>query len=398
MRHDQFMLSGKDVCGWACEMLLSALSLIGWVSSGGSVNPLMLVQLLVRASAERRSFDAMGQLAKNLPCVETLRKALLRLLPATMPELEPVIIEALHAKLPKALKYRPRTMAIDLHTKPYYGDPTTPGTYRGQRKASTKTFFAYATLLAIRKGMTFTVALVPVVPGQELVVIIDQLLAQAAAKGLKPRRLLLDRGFYSARVMLDLQAKGIPFVIPMIRRGQSGRTQAECTATEQFFVAGCQGWTVYSWKARIRTAGRQAGSRTPVTIDVCMVPRKEGGRPLVFACFGLRTMEPQAVAACYRRRFRIETSYRQMREGLAMTCSKNPVYRLLLVLIALVLRNLWVYLHWTVFAVRRPGKKRTLQLKLLRARTMLHCLIRYLDTVLAIATSVPIPNPMATAA
>jgi Transposase DDE domain len=403
MRHGQCTLSCKHVCGYATNLLVGALSSIGWVTGAATVEPLLLVQLLVRAGAERRSLEAIALLAQDIPCAQTIRNALAKLLPKTTAELRPVIVAALHQRLPKTLKRRPRTMAIDMHNKPYYGDKKTPGTYRGQPKASTKTFFAYATLLVIRKGQTYTVGLVSIVNGEELTGIIDQLLAQAASQGLRPRRLLLDRGFYAAKVMLHLQQRLLPFVMPMIRRGKAGQTKNACTGTAPFFVKGRRGWAKYHWEARLRDGGRK-GARTPVTTDVCMVPpatprRPNGkGTPLVFACYGMKQLAPTAVATLYRKRFRIETSYRQMREGLAMTCSKNPVYRLLLVLIALVLRNLWVWLHWTRLACRGPNGERVLRLALMRGRRMLHCLVRYLDYKLGIPKNIAIPNPAAPAA
>jgi IS4 transposase len=112
----------------------------------------------------------------------------------------------------------------------------------------------------------------------------------------------------------------------------------------------------------------------------------------------MKKMAPAAVAALYRKRFRIETSYRQMHEGLALTTSKDPVYRLLLILIAFVLRNLWVWLHWKRLAARSPDGKRVLRLELLRARKMMHCLIRYLDSQLGIQQNIVIPNPAAATA
>jgi hypothetical protein len=403
MRHAQSTLSCRDVCGFATNMLLAALGGIGWVCGAATVEPLLLVQLLVRAGAERRSLEAIAGLARDIPSVQTMRNALAKLLPKTTAELDPVIVAALHQKLPKSLSRRARTMAIDFHNKPFYGNKKTPGTYRGQPKASTKIFFAYATLLVIRKGQTYTVGLVPVLNSDELTSVIDQLLRQAALKGLQPRRLLLDRGFYAAKVMLHLQQQQIPFVMPMIRRGKSGPTKKACTGTAQFFVKGRKGWTKYTWEARIRTGGRKGpkGPRTKVTTDVCMVPRpkaKGKATPWVFACHGMDKMPGKEIAALYRLRFRIETSYRQMHEGLAQTCSTEPVYRLLLVLIAFVLRNLWVWLHWTLLAGRDKHGKRVLRLGVMRARRMLHCIVRYLDHKLGMPKNIVIPNPAAPAA
>lgn len=335
---------GNDVCSWACNVLHTALRQTGWSASLGSLSLMTLVQLLLHAAVERRSLHAIASRLTKLPGAETIRLLLYRWLPATTTQLQPVITATLSQKLPKALSRRERTMAIDIHTRPFYGDKSTPGTWRSQPKASTKTFFAYATLMVIRKGLTFTVGIVPVVNGNDWPVVIDQLLAQAWAMNLKPRRLLLDRGFYSAQVMLHLQQRNLPYVMPMIQRGMKGKTKATSTATRQFFIKRRRGWDRYTWDARVRKTGKQAGSRTSVTTDVCMAPRP-GKVPLVFACHGLTHMVPAELAKIYRRRFRIETSYRQMHEGLAMTCSKNAVYRLLLVLLGCLLRNLWLWLN-----------------------------------------------------
>lgn len=394
MRRNQCTLSGKSVSGFVVNILQGAFRGLQWVGHA-SVTSLLLVQVLVRASAERRSLDAISRSLGNAPSVETIRKALLSWLPASTEAFEPVIPQALHGKLPRALNRRPRTMAIDFHEKPYYGDKQTPGIRRGKPKASTKRFFVYATLMVIRMGMTFTVGLVHVPPGADLTTIIDKLLQQAAVHGLKPKKLLLDRGFYGAKVMLDLQERKIPFVMPMIRRGKSGQRVADCTGTAQFFVKGREGWAKYEWEARIREEGQRT-PRCKITTEVCMMARP-GKSPLVYACWGIKRMAPKEVAALYRRRFRIETSYRQMHEGLAMTCSKNPVYRLLLVLIALVLRNLWLWLHWTYLSERDRANHRVIQLAPC-ARSMLHWIVRFLDKKLSIAISVTIPSPAASAA
>ena len=48
----------------------------------------------------------------------------------------------------------------------------------------------------------------------------------------------------------------------------------------------------------------------------------------------------------YRQRFGIETSYRQMEQARIRTSTRDPLLRLLYVGVALILRNLWAWLHW----------------------------------------------------
>ena len=75
----------------------------------------------------------------------------------------------------------------------------------------------------------------------------------------------------------------------------------------------------------------------------------------------------------YRRRFGIESSYRQLNQARIRTSSRSPLLRLLFVGLALVLRNVWVWLHWEVLAQRRRGR-RLVDLDQLPLRAMLHWL------------------------
>ena len=53
--------------------------------------------------------------------------------------------------------------------------------------------------------------------------------------------------------------------------------------------------------------------------------------------------------------FGIATSYRQMNQAKVHTCTRNPDVRLLFVGVALVLRNVWVWLHHQALATPRRG-------------------------------------------
>ena len=76
--------------------------------------------------------------------------------------------------------------------------------------------------------------------------------------------------------------------------------------------------------------------------------KRHGRQALIYAYWGYRPPSPDSVFTTYRLRFGIETSYRQMHEGRIRTTTRRPVVRLLYVGIALVLRNLWVWLHYTI--------------------------------------------------
>ena len=62
---------------------------------------------------------------------------------------------------------------------------------------------------------------------------------------------------------------------------------------------------------------------------------------------------PREIRETYRKRFGIETSYRQMHEACIRTCTRDPRQRLLFVGIALVLHNVWVWLHFKLAKGKR---------------------------------------------
>ena len=86
--------------------------------------------------------------------------------------------------------------------------------------------------------------------------------------------------------------------------------------------------------------------------------KRHGRQALIYAYWGYQPPSPESVFTTYRLRFGIESSYRQLHEGRIRTTTRRREARLLYVGIALVLRNLWVWLHYAILleaAARRSG-------------------------------------------
>src|SRR5205823_14080346 len=100
----------------------------------------------------------------------------------------------------------------------------------------------------------------------------------------------------------------------------------------------------------------------------------------------------------YRRRFGIETSYRQMERARIRTTTRDPLRRLLFAGIALLLRNAWVRLHLMRLASRN-GAVVTLHLELLRFTDLLLKLQRFAEQLLdpdpLDISQLPPPQPLA---
>lgn len=80
---------------------------------------------------------------------------------------------------------------------------------------------------------------------------------------------------------------------------------------------------------------------------------------------------PTEIRNRYRTRFGIEASYRQLRQARIYTCTRDPHLRLLFIAVALMLRNLWVWIHKTLLAEGR-GPSLTLHLEQLRFKRLLN--------------------------
>jgi putative transposase len=115
--------------------------------------------------------------------------------------------------------------------------------------------------------------------------------------------------------------------------------------------------------------------------------RRHGKQRLVYAFWGVRPPSLDWVKEVYRQRFAIETTYRQLHQAQIRTTTRDPVRRLLYVGIARILRNVWVWLHWTVLARPRRGS-REIRLDLLRFRRMLLWLAHVVEQRLGIRNAV----------
>ena len=114
-------------------------------------------------------------------------------------------------------------------------------------------------------------------------------------------------------------------------------------------------WTTYTLKS---------AKEGQVDFDlavICHNTRGQRGRSqreaLLYATWGVKQRAWSWIRATYRRRFGIESSYRHSHQARIRTSSRNPALRLLFMGVALVLRNVWVWLHAEVMAQPQRGAR-----------------------------------------
>jgi len=344
-----------------------------------------LLNILFFAASRVGSIFAACRNVASAPTQQAVFNALVITLPGYH-ELQKRVNAALADGLPKSLRRRPQTLAIDLTLIPYHGQPQNDPNeiYRSQPKSGTSHFHAYATCYVVRKGHRFTIALTPVQQSEPMEDVVQRLLRQARAEGVKCRLLLLDRGFYSVAVIRYLQAARCPFLMPAVQRGRKPK-KGKPTGTRAFAAWKKSGWSTHT----LKTASKKKWARS-ATVRICISCgnfagkwKRHGRRTFVYAYWGFCPGSPHWVREMYRKRFGIESSYRQMNEARIRTCTRDPLLRLLFVGLALILRNVWVWFHLTTLSERR-GRRLELHLERLPFRDLLLQLQRVVEFILGI--------------
>ena len=391
MRNAQFTVTSRDVQEHTATLLRTRVGLKETKETKGKCTLPILIHLVCAAAARLTSIFAACAQMKDAPSSETARKALLSTLP-DYANLQKGVNRALVADIPKALRNRKQHIAIDLHLVPYYGQPFQDAKeiYRSQAKAGTHSFHAYASAYVIYHGQRFTVALTPVEYGEDMKDIVQRLLALARKASVRPGLLLLDRGFYSIDVIRYLQCARVPFLMPAVARGRKPAADAPAKGIRAY-----QLWKRGGWGQHTLVTGKQKA-----TVSICVhcgnrrgkgrkgnkqkgKGKKRGRYAWVYAYWGINPTSTRWVKETYRSRFGIETSYRQLNEARIKTCTRNPVVRFFFIAVALILRNVWVWLHWELLSTPRRGR-RLLRMDRLRFKAMLLWLLHVAESILGV--------------
>src|SRR5208337_2571703 len=320
----------------------------------------VLVTVLFAAAARISSISETCRRPRDAPCEETYANALYANL-FCLEELKRKVNAAFVDHLPRPLRRprkRPLRLGVDLTLLPYYGQHSLESReiYRSQAKRGTNSFFAYATAYLVLQGQRFTLAVTPVMRSECLKEVLQELLLLVSKAGLKPGLLLLDRGFYSVAVIRYLQRARRPFLMPVV-----------CHGRKADHPKGPSGSNVFK-------QGKKSGT-------------------WVYAYWGITPRRVDWVKETYRKRFGIETSYRQMNQCRIRTTTKKFNVRFLYVAIGLLLRNLWVWLHHFVLSSPRRGGRRY-NWDLLRVERMLLWLERVAETMYGLVDTIATERDM----
>ena len=347
-------VTGAQLRRLAVEVLIEQLPL---AVEGDRYTTADVYAVLLAAAVQQRSVERVCQQLVDAPSANAVRYHVAEQLVyrEDLDTLEAQCNALLVAHPPDDVGQRPQRVAIDLTLLPYYGRPAMEAgeLRRGAAKAGTTRFHAYATAYLVRDGRRLTLALTYVRAEDELLDVLLDLLRRVQRLGITIERLYLDREFATVAILATLQQQPFPSIVALPKRGQrlkallQGRTSFTTTYTMESATAGSV--TFPLWVACHYAAGR-AGKQGP----------KHGIEYQPFAVVGPlpAPLTVRRVAREYRQRFGIESSYRLLHQVRARTTSRFPAWRLLLVSLACLLVNLWVWLKATLVLCAAWGARR----------------------------------------
>jgi putative transposase len=349
MLNDTLQLTDQKVLHYTEELLEAHLPL---EADGYCCTTADLLDVLLGAAVNHGTVESVCADLVGTPDPETIRRYFNeQLVVDDLAQLEQGLNAALAAQLPSRLKRRRCELAIDFHDRPYYGKTAqAEGLWvRGKAKDGTTRFYRVATAYVLVKDTRFTLAVRFVLPEEDTVRVLDDLLRQVRETlRIRVKVLFLDRGFDGTAVMAYLTRLRQPTVIACTIRGKTGGTRALCQGHR-------------SYRTRHTFCRQQPGEFT-ANVAVCRVSSsaKRTGRHvrqagwMVFVLIRL-SWRPQQARRQYRRRFGIESSYRCAGQVRGWTTSPNPAYRFVLIGLSFVLLNVWVYLRGLFTQVPRRG-------------------------------------------
>ncbi len=364
---------------------------------GAAADDSWLWEVLLYASVNRTTIESACNELRDAPSGNSTREYVQAALDDRRPQVverEQQLNAALRAQLPKRITKRlARTqrfeIAIDLHDIPYHGQPALDENEirRGLAKSGTTHFHSYATLALVHNDQRYEVALTFVWADETMAQVVERLIAAKNGLNLQVRRAYLDKGFCGESVFATLRAHRLSYIIPIPLRGKQLPDGTYGGGIGRLFIGQRSYYASYTFNA-----GQPAESMTTVALARTYSRGRygrHGVRWFAYAVYGVEHIGPNQIFNLYRRRFGIESGYRQLEQVRARTSSKSPALRLLLVGLALLILNTYMTLRRVWLTIRHYGQRvRYLWLTLKRLALWLTRLLEQLYGVRPIQQSI----------
>jgi len=197
----------------------------------------------------------------------------------------------------------------------------------------------------MQNGKRFTLAVFPVRKDQSKTESIQRCLDAIFSRSFRIKVLCLDRGFYSIDVFNFLEERKIPFIIPIVKRGE--KIKAVLNVSHSCY----RDYTIHNAKT---------AKNVHLAVKVGYLKGNNGKKGIIrlgYVVSGV-SWTPEKVYRVYKSRFGIESSYRMRNQVKVFTTSRNPTLRYLFVVISFLFENVWVAFQWLYFTPVRRGPRK----------------------------------------
>lgn len=251
------------------------------------------------------------------------------------------------------------------------------GSVVGRRALAPHACSRCATAYLMLHDVRLTLAVVFVKPKMDKVAILKRLLSAVRAAQIRIKCLYADKGFCCIEVLRYLSGRRIPAIIALPIRGKQAGSRALCRGPK-------------SYRTNYTLQSAEHGKLNVPVAVVRTYQRSRSGRRqlrwLLYVVLGVGGPLVQ-VRRRYRRRFGIESGYRLMEAVRARTTSPNPALRFLLMGVALLIVNMWIYLHWLFLRLPGRGPRRVARWRF-RLDRMRRFLTRAIERFYGVVTAV----------
>jgi len=234
--------------------------------------------------------------------------------------------------LPKSIQQhfkKSGILIIDFHQDCYYGDRSNPHVRRSKTKKSTNLFYEYMTADLYCNHGCFTIGVLHRPLGTPIITLVTQLLAHVK-RVISLKVILFDGEFGSVDVLKLFKQEGLKF---LGRKNRSPRVKEHFQRYD-----GQQNWNDNRKWHQIEMLSKIKRKKA-VLVDIC--PQDVYGTIKALVKSPGWKITSAHADKLYKKRFNIETGYRDKHKLQLFTCTKVLSTRLLIILISTQLWNCW---------------------------------------------------------
>ena len=240
--------------------------------------------------------------------------------------------------LPKKIRQQFRKSGIvfiDFHKDCYYGDRTNPHIRKSKVKQSTDCFYEYLTADLYSKYGSFTIAILHRPPKIKIPLLMKEMLHFIECV-ISPKIIVFDGEFAILDVLNLLLRKNIKFIARKARTKRIKEMfQRIETSSEEIRIHQWQDFNMHSRWSKTKD----------ISVQICPQRIMNEFRALIKSTDW--KISPKTAKKLYRKRFAIETGYRDKHKFQIFTCTKILSTRLLFLLFSALLWNCWQsFLIW----------------------------------------------------